>query len=165
MTFNHPAPGAVPDASSKFKSPPIHRTALYRAKAAYAGMLARCKDAKGKNPTYANVELRMTLAAWLEWSIPRYEEFFRHHPNLSPNAARFADAGHYEIGNIHIVSQQENLAERTHRCRAAGGTKLCSRCFEVKSVGEFNLRLATTDGYDYWCRGCKKEHYHVSRQK
>ena len=44
-----------------FKSPPIHRTPLYRAKAAYCNMIARCENVNGKNPAYANVKLRMTL--------------------------------------------------------------------------------------------------------
>lgn len=164
MTFNHPTSGAVPDESSifsGFRSPPIHRTALYRAKAAYSGMIVRCGNANGKNPSYRYVELRMTLSEWLEWALPHYEEFSRLHPNESPNAARFEDAGHYELGNVRIISFRENRAERRHQCRAVNGSKLCSRCFEIKSVDNFSLRSVTTDGLDYWCRDCKKENHRI----
>jgi hypothetical protein len=51
----------------EYKSPPIHRTPLYRAKAAYYGMLARCENKNGKSPSYVNVQLKMTWEEWLEW--------------------------------------------------------------------------------------------------
>jgi hypothetical protein len=33
-------------------------------------------------------------------------------------------------------------------------TKKCSRCKEIKDVGEFNKRKDSKDGYSYWCKLC-----------
>ena len=106
----------------QYKSPPIHRTPLYRAKAAYSGMLARCRNANGKNPSYANVELRMTLAEWLAWAVPEYERFLSTVHDLTPCAARKGDVGHYEIGNVEIISQVQNRAQQRSYARAPSTT-------------------------------------------
>jgi hypothetical protein len=79
-----------------FKSPPIHRTPLYRAKAAYCNMIARCENANGKNPSYVDVKLRMTLDEYLEWAVPRYAQFIAQFPNETPCTARIGDKGDRE---------------------------------------------------------------------
>lgn len=94
-----------------FKSPAIHRTPLYRVKASYSGMKIRCLNANGKNPTYAKVELRMTLSEFIAWALPRYAKFIAEHPNESPCTARFGDRGHYEISNIKVISVADNRKE------------------------------------------------------
>jgi hypothetical protein len=141
----------------EFKSPEIHRTPLYRAKSAYCGMQARCLNKNGKSPTYANVELRMTLNEWLAWSLPEYEKFSIEHPEDSPNAARHGDAGHYEIGNISIVTDEYNRAERTARSESLAkedGTKRCSKCKYVKTVDDFYNSARMLDGLQKNCKDC-----------
>lgn len=138
----------------KFKSPAIHRTPMYRAKAAYCGMKRRCLNACGTEPSYANVELRMSLNEWLAWSLPRYRRFLNRHPDQSPSVSRKGDAGHYEIGNVEIVSALENRA-RQHRTRAAkAGKKTCSRCDKTKPVSSFSRSSNNLDGLSYWCKPC-----------
>lgn len=94
-----------------FKSPPIHRTPLYRVKASYSGMQQRCLNANGKSPTYAKVELRMTKEQFIAWALPLYAEFIKKRPGESPCTARFGDKGHYEIGNVKVISMDENRKE------------------------------------------------------
>lgn len=146
-------------AQKSFKSPPIHRTPEYRAYAAYYGMLARCGNADGKNPSYSDVELRMTLDQWLDWSVPRYAEFIRENPDISPSVSRFGDAGHYEIGNLEIISFAENRSRQkrdtTYRLRS-DGTKLCSKCQEVFAQERFQRYARNPDGLNNWCRACVK---------
>lgn len=97
------------------KSPAIHQTPLYRAKAAYRNMKIRCLNANGKNPAYANVELRMTMEEWLEWALPKYESLLKDNDQITLNASRFGDQGHYEIGNIEIITQDKNRKNmKTH---------------------------------------------------
>jgi hypothetical protein len=163
MTFNHPAPGAVPDASSisrKFRSHPLHRTAIYRAKKAYAGMLKRCGNADGRNPTYVAVELRMGIDEWLEWAVPRYELFIQQNPEVSPAAARPGDLGHYEIGNMEIISAAQNSSQRrSPSALRADGTKRCSRCKEIKDAASFSSHRGACDGLNHWCRSCCSIYY------
>jgi len=142
----------------KYKSPKIHRTPLYRAKAAYLGMLKRCLNANGKNPTYSCVELRMTLEEFLEWSLPRYAEFISEFPNTVPNVARYNDKGHYEIGNIEIISRLENQQQTTYKA-AIEGYKTCSKCNINKSIDSFVKHKGKPDGLSYECRECKRLYY------
>ena len=116
----------------KYKSPPIHQTALYRARSAYRGMKVRCGNACGNYPAYENVKLNMTMQEWEQWSIPRYEEFIDQNPGVSPNAARKNDTGDYEIGNIDIISAEQNRKDmKQHR---PFSILVCPEC-----AGEFQL--------------------------
>lgn len=135
-----------------FKSPVIHRTPRYRARAAYNGMKKRCLNANGKNPTYKNVELRMSLESWLLWAIPRYARFIGRYRHLSPCAARIGDKGHYEIGNIQIISTRRNSRE-TNSCRydLSKGERPCTFCKEVKPLPQFYKRGARVTSR---CRKC-----------
>lgn len=54
----------------------------------------------------------MTKEEWLEWSVPRYEEFDQKYPGERPNVARFRDQGHYEIGNIELVTAKKNVEDQ-----------------------------------------------------
>lgn len=144
-----------------YKSPAIHRTPLYRAKAAYNGMLARCLNKNGKNPTYANVEIRMSLSEWLAWAIPEYTKFLAEHPNEKPNAARVGDKGHYEIGNIRIITMTQNCEEQAGRFINAvqpNGMKRCVTCKEPRPVGEFNKNKGRWDGLASDCKSCIREY-------
>ena len=145
----------------EYKSPPIHRTPLYRAKAAYYEMLARCQNKNGKSPSYANVELRMTWDEWLAWSVPQYVLFDKEHPGEIPNAARNRDQGHYELGNIRITSVSENQAEQARRGIGQArpdGTKRCGICKNIQDVGEFSKNKSRPDGLHTNCKECQRKY-------
>jgi hypothetical protein len=144
-----------------YKSPPIHRTPIYRAKAAYYGMLARCENKNGKSPSYVNVQLKMTWEEWLEWAVPQYELFDKEHPGEMPNAARNGDIGHYELGNIRVVSCSENQAEQSRRGIAQArpdGTKRCSICKDIKDIEEFSKNKSRPDGLHSNCKECQRKY-------
>lgn len=144
----------------EFKSPPIHRTPAYRAKAAYNGMLARCENANGKCPTYAGVKLKMTLEEWMAWAVPRYTAFSEANPGVSPSVSRPGDVGHYEIGNIEIVSVAENRAlQRMVGQLRPDGTKRCSSCKEIQSSSEFSNNRGTKDRLAHSCKTCARVRY------
>lgn len=150
----------------KFKSPTIHQTPLYRATAAYSGMKARCLNANGKNPTYAVVELKMTLEQWLEWAVPRYERFIADRPGVSPSAARKGDAGHYEIGNVEIISNIENRAQQAKPGQLRpDGMKRCCSCRTDKSAVEFAKNKSNRDGLHTQCKPCAYAGVAAWRQK
>lgn len=140
-----------------FKSPAIHRTPLYRAKSAFIGMTKRALNRNGKSPTYANVELRITEEEWLTWALPKYEECIREYPEESPNVARFGDMGHYEIGNIDIVPYSKNRAEQTARSNSLAkpdGSKKCSSCKAMLTIGDFYASKRMLDGLQKNCKIC-----------
>ena len=123
----------------EFKSPPIHRTPLYRAKAAYTLMQQRCLNANGKSQSYADVELRMSLDEFVKWALPHYERFIAEHPDESPCVSRHGDKGHYEIGNIDIISMSENRRRQVipkgsviHGTLTTAGYCKCDACIRAK---------------------------------
>jgi hypothetical protein len=149
-----------------FKSPAIHRTPLYRAYAAYYGMLARCENADGKNPSYVDVKLRMTLDEWVAWSVPRYEKFIEKNPGISPSVSRFGDIGDYEIGNIEIISFVDNRAKQKFKNRLRpDGTKPCAKCERILPQNEFSKRTRNFDGLDQWCKSCSNQACRDYRKK
>lgn len=139
----------------KFKSPPKHRKPRARAKAAYRNMERRCENSNGKCPSYADVKLLMSLDEWLEWAIPRYESFIEATPDKSPCVSRYKDSGHYEIGNIEIISTEENRErQKAILLLQEDNSKLCSRCREVKLGGDFSKNKTRPDGLAHWCKEC-----------
>ncbi len=138
----------------EFKSPKIHRTPLYRAKSAYYSMTVRCKNRSGKNPAYKKVKLDMSLEQWLEWAVPKYQEFEQQHPGVSPSASRLNDEGDYKLDNIEIISMSENRRRQKEPYQAKDGIKRCSRCKACLPVAEYSKRAAAKDGYQHWCRNC-----------
>lgn len=157
-TFNPPddpsRAGSNPARSSKtFKSPAIHRTPFYRANAAYYGMLARCRNANGKNPAYADVELRMTRDEWVAWAVPEYEKFLAAHPDESPAAARRGDRGHYEIGNIEIVTVSVNAKSRDSGVFDED-LKKCPGCLAWKPLSHYSKHRSKPGGVQSRCRAC-----------
>jgi len=109
----------------EYKSPPKHRTPRARAKQAYRDMRQRCGNANGRSPAYAGVELRMSEEEWLGWAVTLYEKFQRENESASPCVSRKGDSGHYVLGNLEIVSVEEN---RRRQARAARITLLCFTC-------------------------------------
>jgi hypothetical protein len=161
LSLKEEVAGSMPATRTmKFKSPAIHRTPLYRAKSAYSGMKRRCGNRWGTEPAYAKVKLRMSLDEWLRWAIPRYERFLRRWPDQSPCASRRGDRGHYEIGNIEIISAVENR-RRQHSILLLrhDGTKLCGRCRKVKiAENNFVQHKNRPDGLSTWCKACTADY-------
>lgn len=145
----------------RYKSPDIHRTPLYRAKSAYSNMKRRCKGGKSEERSYNNVELKMTLDEFLTWSLPLYEDFQNKYPDKVPVVSRKNDSGNYEIGNIDIISKEENNKIQKYKTEnriQEDGSKKCSRCNTKYYSAEenFNKNKSTTDGYCGQCKKCSR---------
>ncbi len=140
-----------------FKSPPIHRTPIYRVKAAYANMLRRCENRSGKDSAYADVKLRMTFEEFKLWALPRYEAFIAKHLNASPCISRLGDVGHYEIGNIELITVVENRKRQKAILRVRpDGTKMCIKCRQILIVeGNFSKNRTKPDGLNNECKRCR----------
>jgi hypothetical protein len=135
-------------------------------------MLRRCAGGKAAedNPAYRATEVRMALDEWIAWALPKYEEFAVSHPELTPCAARVGDTGHYEIGNIRIVSTKQNRKEmRTILLLRDDGMKLCADCRQDKKVSDFGRNRSRPDGLQTICRQCvairNKAYGHRDRKK
>ncbi len=141
------------------KSPAIHRTPLYRARAAYRNMRARCGNPDGKNPAYAEVELRMTMEEWIAWAVPEYERFDEEHPGAKPSVSRNGDEGHYELGNIELLTLQENRA-RMKSAHTGYVELVCPGCAEKFVRDKRTWKARTKAGHVQYCsRSCVGKHH------
>jgi hypothetical protein len=67
-------------------------------------MHRRCQE-KG---CYANVQIQVTKEDFLRWVIPEIEEFYANNPYEVASVDRINSAGHYELGNMRVISHREN---------------------------------------------------------
>jgi len=102
----------------------------------------------------------MTMEDFLQWALPLYTSFIEKNPDKSPSVARKGDKGHYELGNIEIISMEENRSRQEAKLLLKpDGTKLCSRCEEVKiAEGNFSKNKSRPDGLCHWCKPCMSEY-------
>ena len=118
-------------------------------------MKRRTGNATGVDPAYADVQLLMTEEEWLTWAVPEYERFQASNPDKSPCVSRRGDKGHYELGNVEIISTDENRRrQKAVLLLRPDNTKLCSNCREVKNASAFNRNRRRPDGLDHRCRVC-----------
>jgi hypothetical protein len=104
----------------------------------------------------------MTWDEWLQWAVPEYEKFQNDNPGVTPNAARIGDLGHYELGNIRIISQTQNCEEQEGRYINAvqeNGMKRCSTCKKPKPVEMFSKNKNRWDGLASDCKDCVREYH------
>ena len=118
-------------------------------------MRRRCGNADGKNPAYIDVELRITEELWLEWAVPRYEAFLRARPTEVPCVSRNGDQGHYEFGNIQVLSVAENRAlQKSVGLLRADGRKRCGMCRRELTPAFFSKNRCKPDGLAPRCKEC-----------
>jgi len=86
------------------------RTPHGRCRTAWYRINERAGNKRGDCPTYANVEVKMTKEEFFIWARPRYEEWEKLHPNVTPSINRIDPKGHYEISNIEMISWNENAS-------------------------------------------------------
>jgi len=77
----------------------------------------------GKHPNYLHVEIKCTRDQYIAWAEQEIIAFLALHPNERPSVDRIDPKGHYEFGNIQIIS----LSENTARANRANGGEILSK--------------------------------------
>jgi len=84
-------------------------TPVGRANQTWHKILQRVHNKNGKNPSYAQVELRMTQEEFMAWAVPKYKTWDKDNPGKTPSINRIDPFGHYELKNLEIISLDENI--------------------------------------------------------
>ena len=140
------------------------RTPEGKAANAWRNITHRAGNRNGKNPTYSLVELRMTRAEFMAWSIPAYAKWVSDGNSIeSGSVDRVEDTGHYEIGNLQIITLVENTRKqkRNKNVHAPAGEAWCPGCKKHKPKSEFYVDPKSWTGVS--CR-CKKHHNAYQRE-
>jgi len=61
----------------------------------------------------------MTKSEFYFWAKPRYEEFLETHSGVRPSVDRIDSYGHYELGNLQVISFSENSKKAQELNRVA----------------------------------------------
>lgn len=108
----------------------VGKTPTGKAKKAWENMKLRCKN----SPEYFHVKINVERDEFLEWAIPEYEKFMTLNPNAQPSIDRIDSDGHYEIGNIRVVSIndncKENLSARLAKSVSLGNLKSVAKILQ-----------------------------------
>lgn len=71
-------------------------------------MWSNIKNRCGKKGPYKKIKIEMKRSDFLEWAIPRIEEFLKNNETKSPSCDRINPDDNYKISNLRIVSLEEN---------------------------------------------------------
>lgn len=119
----------------------------------------RIQNRSGRCPSYANVELRITRAEFVNWSIPRVIRWLEKHPGERPTIDRKIVPGHYELSNLRLATKSDN-SRRTARTRyltASPGMAWCTGCQDYLEVNAFGRNASTKTGRHHYCKNCRKQ--------
>lgn len=108
---------------------------------------------------YASVEVRISRADFMAWAVPQYEAWFREHPDVTPSIDRIESSGHYEAGNLRLISRSKNCQRRrgARNIHAPQGTRWCGGCQAYLPLANFHVKAKTKanpHGYANECRPC-----------
>jgi hypothetical protein len=110
----------------------------------------------GHGRRYEEIEVRMAREEFVAWAIPAYTAWFNEHPDVTPALDRIDTAGHYEIGNIRLISQRENILRREYsrNVNAPAGMAWCGWCKQYLPVSHFYKSTGTYNGLMGRCKAC-----------
>ncbi len=86
----------------------------------------------------------MSQAEFLEWAVPEYERFMHDNPVDTPSINRIDSCGHYELGNIEIVSMSSNVGNRNRLRRAKVAPVTEMKWLELKQYIEWERKQITS---------------------
>lgn len=140
------------------------KSPIGRASSAWNHMRARVRgDYDDKTQCYKGIEIRMTREEFVAWAIPAYERWFKEHGEPKdigdvPSVDRIKPEGHYEIGNLRLLTVRDNAKlARTVNTNAPDGTKWCPACSQFVKHAEFyksNNRSAGPLKLSIHCKTC-----------
>lgn len=111
-------------------------------------------------PCYGPVEVLLAREQFMAWAIPQYEAWFREHAGVTPSVDRIDSSGHYQLGNLRLITRSENC-RRTRANRmlnAPTGHCWCSKCKRYLPVAMFTPARITSKsrtGYKSRCKPCR----------
>jgi len=141
-----------------------YQTPGKRATAIYSTMKQRERNSDGKNPTYADVEIRISRDDFIAWFVASWPIYVFDFGDRQPSIDRI-NGGHYEFGNIRLIPLAENsrLALGNHNVHAPDGMAWCGTCETYKLRCEFHKNRCQVHGLCHQCKPCESKRNKLRR--
>jgi len=129
------------------------------AQAAWFRIYHRLQNKNGNNPSYEKFELRIGRREFEQWCAVTYAEWVAKNPDDKPSVDRKDPHGHYERGNLQILSMVENGRKRLFNKNlwAPPGKSWCRKCSRFRSAKLFGRHPHSMNGLAYNCKLCVSE--------
>lgn len=111
---------------------------------------------KIRQPEYLGIEVRIEKDVFLAWAEQEFSKWYRDNPGVRPSVDREDPDGHYELGNIRVISLAENSRRKrdNHNVHAPEGKAWCARCLTYKDRAEFSICRRNQHGLQNHCKPC-----------
>lgn len=134
-----------------------------RGKAArmWNGMQSRAENKAGIYPTYQNVKLLLSRKKFISWVIPELENWQKIHGSLKEvSLDRINNDGHYEDGNLQLLTKVENSLKRDRNKNlvAPEGKAWCGGCKAYLPKDEFRKNAKQENGVQWNCKKCASDY-------
>lgn len=108
-------------------------------------------------PEYAGVEVRVSQAEFIAWAVPAFAQWMKNNPGVTGSVDRQDPSGHYEIGNLRVISLGDNcrLRRTNYNVHAPTGQAWCGKCRTYKSTTDFEKNRSKPHGLQNHCRQCR----------
>lgn len=108
---------------------------------------------------YAHVEVRITRPEFMVWATAAFDKWFTEFPDIRPSVDREDPDGHYELGNIQVISLSENCKRRrnNHAWRAPENKHWCGGCKDYLDKNKFEKNGHNATGLQDRCKTCRKQ--------
>jgi hypothetical protein len=120
-----------------------------------------------RQSSYAGVEVRMTRDKFISWAIQAYTAFQLANPNDQPSLDRIDPTGHYELGNLRVLSRGDNarLASNHPNVHAPSGMAWCCGCKAYLPESAFWREASAYNGLQGRCKPCTNKAIAASKLK
>lgn len=99
---------------------------------AWNRIVYRCGNRNGDFPAYQDVENRFTRSAFIDWAIPAYEAWIQNHGTvIGASVDRIRSTGHYEPGNVRLITLGLNTSLASRHRKALTAQRLAARTFKT----------------------------------
>lgn len=132
-----------------------------RATRMWNNMNRRSGNKYGDHPTYADVEVRMSRDRFIAWATPRLENWYRRYPSVTPTIDRISSDGHYEIGNLRLLTAAQNTKARgcNKNIHAPEGMAWCFICKKYLDKSSFHKDKCRPNRLQRKCKSCHRIKY------
>jgi len=144
-----------------------YQTPKGRASKMWSLLNRRANNRSGEHPSYKNISVKMTRDEFISWAIPVLADWYNKTPNVTPTLDRINSHGDYEIGNIRLLTaeQNTNLRPNNHNVHAPKNKSWCGICKQYLNINLFYKDKRRYDGLSVRCKDCHSKKFSKNKYK